>query len=133
MEKKIIIIIGKPESGKTLKAKEIASLYNKENVTWIDGRTLDNKHSSHFYWHRCNLNTELVIIDDFKDVSNIDKLYSLIADGVVVEKRFQDPFKIHPKIIIGCSSEVSIDDLPTQSNAFNRRFLIINCDYEKGK
>jgi ABC-type microcin C transport system duplicated ATPase subunit YejF len=133
MEKKIIIIIGKPESGKTLKAKEIASLYNKENVTWIDGRTLDNKRSSHFYWSRCNLNTELVIIDDFKDVSNIDKFYSLIVEGVVVEKRCQAPFKIHPKIIIGCSSEVSIDDLPTQSNAFNRRFLIINCDYEKGK
>jgi ABC-type microcin C transport system duplicated ATPase subunit YejF len=133
MKDKLIIIIGKPESGKTLKGKEIASLYNEENVTWIDGHTLYNKNSSHFYWSRCNLNTELVIIDDIKDVSKIDKIYSLISEGVVVEKRFQNPFRIHPKIIIICSSEISLDDLPTQSKAFNRRFLIINCDYERGK
>jgi hypothetical protein len=131
MEKKITVIIGDSDSGKTLKAKEIASSYNQDNVTWFDGRNLNEilyRYSMGFYFSRCNLNTELVIIDDFKDASNIDFFYSYICQGLMVEKQCKDPFIIYPEIIIGCSSEVSIDDFPLESMAFKRRFSIINCN-----
>jgi hypothetical protein len=133
MDKKITVIIGDADSGKTLKAKEIASSYNQENVTWYDGRIFNKKlyrHSTRFYFSRCNLNTELLIIDDFGDASNIEMFYSYACEGLEVEKQGKDPFIIYPKIIIGCSSEVSIDDFPLESMAFKRRVSIINCNDE---
>lgn len=128
---KITVIIGDAESGKTMKAKEIASSYEEENVVWYDGRLFNKKlyrYGTYFFFSRCNLNTELVILDDFKDVSNIEMFYSYAEDGIAVEKQGKDPFIIHPKIIIGCSSEVSISALPLESISFKRRALIINCN-----
>jgi hypothetical protein len=124
---KIIVIIGKAESGKTMKAKELASSYKKENVTWISGR--DWKYDRPFTYRSCNLNTELIIIDDCGDASHIESIYSSVAEFVKVETPSKAPFYIHPKIIIGCSSEVSIDDF-IQSNAFKRRVTIIDCNDE---
>jgi hypothetical protein len=125
---KITVIIGKTESGKTMKAKEIASSYKKENVTWISGR--DWKHDRPFIYRSCNLNTELIIIDDCDDASQIEGIYISAAEFVKVDKPYEESFYIHPKIIIGCSSEISIDDF-IQSNAFKRRVSIINCEIEK--
>ena len=122
---KITVIIGKADSGKTMKAKEIASSYKKENVTWISGK--DWKHNRPFLYRSCNLNTELIIIDDCDDASHIDGIYSSMAEGIKVEKPYEEPFYIYPKIIIVCSSEISIDDF-IQSNAFKRRVTIINCN-----
>ena len=128
---RITLIIGDADSGKTMKAKEIASSYKEEDVIWIDGRQYNrhnDRHDVRFLYSRCKLNTELLIIDDLNDVSHIGWIYSHLYEGVRVEKIFKEPFYIHPKIIIGCSSKVSIDDLPTESNAFKRRFSIINCN-----
>ena len=122
---KITVIIGKADSRKTMKAKEIASSYKKENVTWISGR--DWKHDRPFIYRSCNLNTELIIIDDCDDASHIENIYSSAAGGIKVETPSKEPFYIHPKIIIGCSSEISIDDF-IQSNAFKRRVTIIDCN-----
>ena len=122
---KITVIIGKAESGKTMKAKEIASSYKKENVTWISGR--DWKNDRPFLYRSCNLNTELIIIDDCDDASHIESIYSSAVEGIKVDKPYEESFYIHPKIIIGCSSEVSIDDF-IQSNAFKRRVTIIDCN-----
>jgi hypothetical protein len=102
-----------------MKAKERASSYKKENVTWISGK--DWKHDRPFLYRSCNLNTELIIIDDCDDVSHIDVIYSR---GVKVEKPYEESFYISPRIIIVCSSEISIDDF-IQSNAFKRRVSII--------
>ena len=122
---KITVIIGKADSGKTMKAKEIASSYKKENVTWISGR--DWKHDRPFLYRSCNLNTELIIIDDCGDASHIESIYSSVAEFVKVETPSKELFYIHPKIIIVCSSEISIDDF-IQSNAFKRRVTIIDCN-----
>jgi ABC-type dipeptide/oligopeptide/nickel transport system ATPase component len=119
---KITVIIGKAESGKTMKAKEIASSYKKENVTWIDGKNW--KHDRPFLYRSCSLNTELIIIDDCDDASHIEGICSSMAEGVKVEKPYEESFYISPKIIIVCSSEISIDDF-IQSNAFKRRVSII--------
>lgn len=129
---KITLIIGDADSGKTMKAKEIASSYKEENVVWICGYEYNKHNDRHdvgFLYRRCNLNTELLIIDDLNDVSHIGWIYSHLYEGVRVEKIFKEPFYIHPKIIITCkSNKISIDDLPTESNSFKRRFSIINCN-----
>lgn len=125
MEKKITLIIGNAESGKTTKAKEIASSYDKENVTWIDGYNYNKSFHKRFFYHRCDLNTELIIIDGIKDASHIEHFYSYIYEGIQVEKRFEDPFVINPNIVIVCGEKISIDDLPIESLAFNRRFSIL--------
>jgi len=123
--KKITVIIGEADSGKTMKAKEIASSYKKENVAWVNGKNW--KHDRPFLYRSCNLNTELIIIDDCDDVSHIEGIYSSMAEGVKVEKPYKEPFYISPRIIIVCSSEIYIDDF-IESNAFKRRVTIINCN-----
>ena len=119
---KITVIIGEADSGKTMKAKEIASSYKKENVTWMNGKNW--KHDRPFLYRSCSLNTELIIIDDCDDASHIE---GICSSGVKVEKPYEEPFYIDPRIIVVCSSEVSIDDF-IQSNAFKRRVTIIDCN-----
>lgn len=125
MEKKIILIIGNAESGKTTKAKEIASSCDKENVTWIDGYNYNKGFRRNFFYRSCDLNTELVIIDGIKDASHIEHFFGDVTDGVSVEKPYKDTFYIYPDLIIICNEEVSINDLPTESLAFNRRVSIV--------
>jgi molybdopterin-guanine dinucleotide biosynthesis protein len=125
MEKKIILIIGEADSGKTTKAREIASSYDKKNVTWIDGYTFKKSFLNNFFYSRCDLNTELIIIDGIKDASHIEHFYSHIYEGIQVDKPYKDTFYIYPDLIIIFNEEVSIDDLPTESLAFNRRVSIV--------
>lgn len=125
MEKKITLIIGNAESGKTTKVKEIASSYDKENVTWIDGYHYNKGFRKRFFYRSCDLNTELIIIDEIKDASYIEHFFGDIIDGVLVDKPYKDAFYIYPDIIIICNEKISIDDLPTESLAFNRRVSIV--------
>ena len=128
---KITVIIGDAESGKTMKAKEIASSYKEENVVWIDCdyymyRRKRRKMLVGFSRH-CSQNTELVVINGFKYASDIEELYRY-TEGIPIEKQGKDEFYIHAKIIVVCTEDVSIDDFPLESLSFKRRVSIINCN-----
>lgn len=119
---KITIIIGSAGSGKTTAAKCIAKDY--DNVAWLDGNNI----ISHFFWNKCKEDTDLVIIEEIKDVKYLERLFGPAIDGIAVEHRGKDTFYINPRIVVTCKSDVTIKDLPTHSRAFCRRTMIVDCD-----
>lgn len=125
---KITVLIGNSEN----KITDIVASYNKDNVVFID---------CDYYMYRrkrrkmligysrcCNQNTELVIINGFKYASDIGELISDTYEGIAIEKQGKDIFYIHPKIIVVCTEDISIDDFPLESISFKRRVSIINCN-----
>jgi len=128
MENKITIMIGAPETGKTIRARRIASQYEKENVREIDGREKIKDFLSPFRLRSFHKDVEVLIIDEFRDVENIVILFGKASEGIEVHPVMRSPFYINPRIIIVCSSEIKISDLPMSSKAFNRRCTVIDCN-----
>ena len=125
---KITVLIGNSED----KITEIVASYSKDNVAFIDCdyymyRRKRRKMLVGFSRH-CSQNTELVIINGFKYASDIGELISDTYEGIAIEKQGKDIFYIHPKIIVVCIEDISIDDFPLESISFKRRVSIINCN-----
>jgi ABC-type oligopeptide transport system ATPase subunit len=121
---KITVIIGSAGSGKTTAAKCIAKDYDSDKVVWIDG----NNKRRNFLWNRCKENTELVIIEELKNIKDLELLFGPAIDGIAVEHQGKEEFYINPKIVVTCKSDVTIKDFPTHSRAFSRRTMIVDCD-----
>jgi hypothetical protein len=124
IHEKVTVIIGSGGSGKTIAAKCIAKDYDTDKVVWVDG----NQRMGHFFYSRCNKDTELVIIEELKDISDLWRIIRHSSDGLSVEKRGEDPFYINPKIVVTCKPDTTFKDLPMDSLAFKRRVMIVDCD-----
>jgi hypothetical protein len=124
ISEKVTVIIGSGGSGKTTAAKCIAKDYDADKVVWIDG----NWRMNPFYYTRCNKDTELVIIEELKDINDLWRIINSATDGLCAEKRGEDPFYINPKIVVTCRPDITFKDLPMDSLAFKRRVMIVDCD-----
>jgi hypothetical protein len=69
----------------------------------IDGKAFDPKKSD-FVYQRVNLDTQILAFDDVKKNFNFEQLFSLITEGITVNRKNKDeifiPFERSPKIII---------------------------------
>jgi broad-specificity NMP kinase len=94
------IITGGQGSGKSTLAKGIMSRYKKPLL--VDGR--EKMH--HFTFKSADLDTDVIVIECTKKYI---QPYLLLTDyGVRVEKMMEDPFKIHPDIVIILDDQASI-------------------------
>lgn len=121
MEKNIIII-GPPNSGKTLKAREIAKEYRVEDVIWIDGRIKFNSWS----FSACDIDTRLIVIDDIALVNMLDVIL-LMQNRILVYKKGIIPFGIKCPIIAVFDSSISKEQLP---QSFISEFQVIELNIE---
>lgn len=128
MKNKVTIMIGAPDTGKTIRARRIASQYKKENVREINGRGKIKDFLNPFRLRTIHEGVEVIIIDEFVDVKNIDLILGKACDGIEVEHAYKDPFYINPRIIVVCNHEIKISDLPMNSIAFRRRCTVIDCN-----
>ena len=87
-------------SGKSLM---ITALSNFKRVVKIDGKSFDPSKSD-FVYQRVNIDTQLLAFDDVKRNFNFEQLFSLITEGITVNRKNKDeifiPFERSPKIII---------------------------------
>jgi len=87
-------------SGKSL---VLTSLSNFRKLIKIDGKSFDPKKSD-FVYQRVNLDTQILSFDDVKKNFNFEQLFSLITEGITVNRKNKDeifiPFERSPKIII---------------------------------
>jgi hypothetical protein len=126
--KKGIIITGPQASGKTTKAREIASQFPKENVVWLFAR--DKRHySSPFAFSDCTENTQLIIVEEIMKARDVEFFFNCISEGVWVNKRGKNPFIINPQIVLVCQSEIIKNQLP-EGASFTHRFDVVECCYE---
>lgn len=87
-------------SGKSLM---ITALGHFKRVVKIDGKTFDPKKSD-FTYQRVNLDTQILAFDDVKKNFDFETLFSLITEGITVNRKNKDevfiPFERSPKIMI---------------------------------
>jgi len=94
-------------TGKTLLAKAIGKIKAYTEISGKDFRA-DNKHK----YQTCNLDTQIIHINDLVKNFIFEILYNDITEGVSVEKKNQTPFTIRPKIILSTNHAIN-----TQGNS----------------
>lgn len=86
-------------SGKGLIHKAIGHI---KNIVIEDGKKFDSK--SQFAYQKVNKDTQIFLMDDVPKHFNFESLFSIITEGMTVEKKgkdsYQIPFKESPKISI---------------------------------
>lgn len=104
-------------TGKGIFAKAIGHF---KNGVMLDGKSFDFNKS--FVFQRVEHFTDLIVFDDVKQDFNFEKLFSVITEGITVEKKnkgeFFIPFEHSPKILITTNYA-----LKGQGNSIERRKL----------
>lgn len=102
-------------SGKGLIHKAIGHI---KNIVVEDGKKFDSK--GQFAYQKVNKDTQIFLIDDVPKNFNFESLFSIVTEGMTVEKKGQDayqiPFKESPKISITTNYTVK-----GTGPSFNRR------------
>jgi hypothetical protein len=87
-------------SGKSLM---LTSLMHFRRMVKIDGKTF-NPTKSDFVYQRVSVDTQILAFDDVKKSFNFEQLFSLITEGIPVNRKNKDefyiPFERSPKIVI---------------------------------
>jgi hypothetical protein len=100
-------------TGKGIFVKAVSKLLKTET---IDGKTFRQDKS--FLFQRIGWDTRLMVIQDARAKLDFEGLYSIITEGITVEKKGQDefyiPFEKSPKIIITTNYSVSSDGVHAQ-------------------
>ncbi len=95
-------IISDDPSGGTGKGIYINSIKQFKQCVSVDGKNF--KFDNTFKWQRVNLDTQVIAFEDIERNFCFDKLFSVITEGIEVEKKGKDsfhiPFDQSPKIII---------------------------------
>jgi hypothetical protein len=87
-------------SGKSLMLTALG--YLRKSIK-IDGKSF-NPHKSDFVYQRVNIDTQILCFDDVKKNFDFEQLFSLITEGITVNRKNKDeifiPFERSPKIVI---------------------------------
>jgi hypothetical protein len=87
-------------SGKSLM---LTALHNFRRIVKIDGKTF-NPTQSDFVYQRVNVDTQILAFDDVKKNFNFEQLFSLITEGIPINRKNKDefyiPFERSPKVVI---------------------------------
>lgn len=126
---KSILITGRQGSGKTTKAKEIASQFEKDEVVYLAYRgkkTLDDP----FLFYECTEKTKLIVFEELYDLNQVEAFFSMVSNPITVNQRGKNPFQIEPKFVLVCKSEIEDKQLVELGASFHRRFDVIECKRE---
>jgi uridine kinase len=126
--KKTILITGHQRSGKTTKAKEIASQFQKEEVVFLSfhgKNTLDDK----FLFSECKEKTKLIVFEELSDLAQVQLFFNMVSNPIVVNKRMKEPFSISPQFVLVCQSDIQQDQLVELGASFHRRFEVLNTNF----
>ena len=126
---KSILIIGRQGSGKTTKAKEIASQFLKDEVVFLCYRG-KKTHEDNFLFSECTDKTKLVVFEELYDINQVYAFYNMVSNPITVNKKMKAPFTISPKFVLVCQSEITQEQLVELGASFSRRFDVIECKRE---
>ncbi|PZW41598.1 hypothetical protein LX95_01279 [Mesonia algae] len=127
INRKPLLILGKPYTGKSLLCDIIARTFTNEEIMYING----------FVPHNFNIpcalqaatkDTKIIVIDDF--ILSLDQLFNFLSDyyydgkGLLVNKRGESPFYIKPAIIIN-TNILSLEQFNDLGESIKRRFNAI--------
>jgi energy-coupling factor transporter ATP-binding protein EcfA2 len=119
--KKVKVIIGKRESGKSRIAKAMVSSIKDEEKVFIKA----NSFKGGFPFHNCTEQTKVVIIEDFRSSQDLLPLIFSVVDGLIVDRKHKKQILIFTEIIIECHEEITRDMLERMGSSIERRIEII--------
>jgi len=115
-------------SGKGLVSKAISSM---KNVLKIDGKNFS--FDRNFMFQAVDQDTQLIIFDDVKKKFSFEKLFSILTEGITIEKKnkneYRVPYERSPKILITTNNTVEGSD----DSSIDRQFVIEFSDYYNAK
>ncbi|MEZ5047496.1 MAG: hypothetical protein R2831_10945 [Chitinophagaceae bacterium] len=123
---KSILITGNRGSGKTTKAREIASQFQNDEVVFICHRG-KKTHEDPFLFSKCTEKTKLVVFDELYDLKAVEALFNMGSNTITVNRMKKMPFTIEPKFVLVCKSEIEAEQLVELGASFHRRFDVIEC------
>jgi len=111
-------------SGKGLVSKAISQM---KNVLKIDGKNFSFDRS--FMFQAVDQDTQLIIFDDVKKKFSFEKLFSILTEGLTIEKKnkneYRVPYERSPKILITTNHTVE----GTDDSSIDRQFVLEFSDY----
>jgi hypothetical protein len=111
-------MISENPNGGTGKGIFINALAKLKRVVVIDGKTFD--FSKSFPYQTVSADTHILVFDDVKKNFNFEFLFSLITEGITLEKKNKDAIKLpierSPKILISTNYAIR-----GEGNSFDRR------------
>ncbi len=112
-------------TGKTLFGKALGKMLNcsdeKSVYCEISGKGFDpeNKHK----YQTCELDTQVVHLNDVKDYFPLTCLYNDITEGISIERKGDQPIKIKPKVIISTNRTIIIDGASAKDRCIEFEFV----------
>ena len=99
-------------TGKTLWGRGFGHILNADEknsrvFTEISGK--DFKPDNKFKYSKASLDTQVIHINDIYNNYNIENSFNDITEGIEVDKKNEDPFRIQPKFILSTNKTIKID------------------------
>jgi len=111
-------------SGKGLVSKAVSQM---KNILKIDGKNFSFDRS--FMFQAVDQDTQLIIFDDVKKKFSFEKLFSILTEGITIEKKnkneYRVPYERSPKILITTNHTVE----GTDDSSIDRQFVVEFSDY----
>ena len=121
---KSILIIGRQGSGKTTKAKEIASQFQNDEVVFIAYREKKTQDDP-FLFSECTDKTKLVVFEDLYDINQVEAFFNMVSNPINVNKKWKKLFTIEPKFVLVC--QIEAEQLVELGESFYLTFDVIEC------
>lgn len=111
-------VISDNPMGGTGKGLFVQGIGAMKKVSYIDGKSFSFDKT--FEYQTINTDTQIISFDDVKANFNFERLFSVITEGITIEKKNKDaitiPFKHSPKIVITTNYTIG-----GKGNSFERR------------
>ena len=107
-------------------------LHLNGKITHINNKSKLNPESNRFYYSDCDKDTKYIFVSGIKSLYELIEYFYNIDDGVLVKKKYQDQFIIHPQFIFGIKGYNLLNkennilrEIKLMSREFKVRFLVV--------
>jgi hypothetical protein len=128
--KKVTVIIGEANTGKTLTAMMIAE---KKGIktTRLHVANMKRAYNKCFFFNPCDIDTKMIIIDEIRAGEFLKEFIMLFQQEIPVEKQGKEMFFINPEeVILVCSESITKEEIERFPASLKRRIELIECTKE---
>ncbi|MCW3076948.1 MAG: hypothetical protein JWO32_1557 [Bacteroidetes bacterium] len=110
-------------TGKTLFAKGLSHLKQYKE---LPGKDFDP--ANRYKYSMCDLDTQIVHLNDAKKNFDFEVLYNDITEGITIDKKNQQPFTIKTKMIVSTNKTIKLDGASSKDRSIEFEFAHLYTD-----
>jgi len=128
--KKVKVIIGSKDTGKTLTARQLVKQKGLKTV-FLEQKKFMNTSDLHWIFMSCEVDTQLICIDEIRNFNSLEYFVFAFQEEIEVNKQSQEPFYITPQeMILVCSEEITKEQIESLGASLTRRIELMECTKE---